>query len=385
MVPQNPEVAQVKSTPPVPEWLRSFRHPAYKNIYEWIPQETRIFGTESLFGDWDAEVLLLAKDYAPASVIRQRMKSGDPRPYRAAERAIDGGRAMGVSTNENLRRLVRPLANVSMLYGSAFGGLMRNDCTTSGALPAYREILTQYAVPLLQWCVERLPRLRAIVCLGREATVTLENCSGVALPSGSPGRGIRLEFSGRQVLAFPMYHTSRAAAFAGGWPAREREWQLVAETLRGREVTAVRQPDHDKPIVRLVAARRPGNLPPSTMRKAGARQPGAFPEELRGWLPSERAPRSSGQTPWDSTSLAGKHVFLGALLRPEGATMTELWQALRRRGVDGWDTASKFKGGFGVVREMGWGLWVDRGSGRIYAYRQPAELRQIMSRALERR
>jgi hypothetical protein len=374
----------VKSTPQIPAWLYRYRHTAYTNIYEWLPGEPRVFGTESLFGDWDAEVLLLAKDYAPASIIRKRIESGDSRPYRAAERAIDGGRAMGVSTNENLRLLVRPIADIPMLYGSAFGGLMRNDDQTSGALPAYREILTRYAVPLLKWCIEELPRLRAIVCLGQEATETLENCFGLPLPFRSHGRATPFRLAGRELLAFPMYHTSRAAAHPGGWSAREREWQLVADRLKRNVESPLRPDGRIEPVFHRVRTPQPEDRAPVAKKRSGSTQTRVFPEELRDWLPSERSPRATAQVPWDSASRAGKHVFLGTLSRPGGATTTELWQALRRHGVEGWDTASKFKGGFGVVREMGWGLWVDRASGRIYAYRQTADLRRIKSRARDR-
>jgi hypothetical protein len=55
----------------IPESIRSFKHRHYTNIYELYPNERRLYGTESLFGDWDGELLLLAKDFAPARLIEE--------------------------------------------------------------------------------------------------------------------------------------------------------------------------------------------------------------------------------------------------------------------------------------------------------------------------
>jgi hypothetical protein len=46
-------------TPQLPEWVRSYRLAGYRNIYELVPLETRLYGTESLYGDWNGDLRLL--------------------------------------------------------------------------------------------------------------------------------------------------------------------------------------------------------------------------------------------------------------------------------------------------------------------------------------
>lgn len=226
----------MRSTPPVPDWLQSFRHPCYTNIYEMYPAEDRVFGTESLFGDWDAEVLLFAKDFAPRSVIEARRAGGDPRPFRHGDREQERRftppdrkvNTMGCRTNEHLKNLVAVLGTMPLLYGSALGGLMRNDGKTSGRLPDEKRVLREYAVPLLRWCVTQLPKLRAIACLGNHAFDVV--CMFAVKPAPAPRHGepCPLTIEGRQLDVFRLYHP--AAPYKAG-ALFHREWQDMAQVL----------------------------------------------------------------------------------------------------------------------------------------------------------
>jgi hypothetical protein len=164
----------MRKPPPIPDWLRAFRHPSYTNIYELCPNEKHVFGTETLFGDWDADLLLLAKDYAPSHIIRQRIKSGEDSPFRHGVRCKD---QMGWRTNENLEKLAEEMGEVRLLYGSALGGLMRNDGATSGRLPDFTQLKRTFAARLLNWCIEHLPNLKGIACLGKDALKVVSFCS----------------------------------------------------------------------------------------------------------------------------------------------------------------------------------------------------------------
>ncbi len=70
------------TTPTIPSWIRSFAYPGYINAYslDRLKEEPKLFCTETLFGDWDAPTLLLAKDAAPAQAIRTLAEGGRSGP-----------------------------------------------------------------------------------------------------------------------------------------------------------------------------------------------------------------------------------------------------------------------------------------------------------------
>lgn len=88
-------------TPPLPPWIRDARVDGYLTAHALLPDETRVYGTESLYGDWDAPVLLLAKDFAPSKILHERLASGETRPYRHEP---------GLRTNVRLERLTTLLS-----------------------------------------------------------------------------------------------------------------------------------------------------------------------------------------------------------------------------------------------------------------------------------
>jgi len=159
----------MKSTPPLPDWIRHARVRGYVTAQQLCPGEPRLYGTESLYGDWEGEVLLLAKDFGPSRILLERIASGDPRPYRHSPEML---------TNRRLQRLAEPLANRGILYGSALGNLLRADGRVSGSLPNRRAAL-DYGTVVTRFVVERMTSLQWIVCLGREAWEVASSDLGV--------------------------------------------------------------------------------------------------------------------------------------------------------------------------------------------------------------
>jgi len=147
------------ATPPLPTWIREARVPDYVTAHALCPQETRLYGTESLYGDWSGQVLLLAKDFAPSQLLRQRIDAGDARPYRHEP---------SWRTNKRLRRFAHLHQKQGTLYGSALANLLRDDGERSGELP-HREEAMEYGTRVLRSVVERMPRLCWIMCLGQDA------------------------------------------------------------------------------------------------------------------------------------------------------------------------------------------------------------------------
>jgi hypothetical protein len=110
----------------LPTWITEVDVPGYVAAHQLCPGEPRLFGTESLYGDWDGAVLLLAKDFGPTRIVHDRLAAGDPRPYRHEPR---------MRANRQLQRLAASVEGMGLLYGSALGNLLRDDGRISGALP----------------------------------------------------------------------------------------------------------------------------------------------------------------------------------------------------------------------------------------------------------
>lgn len=225
-----------KNTPPLPPSIRAFRHARYETAHmlAGLEGETKLFSTETLFGDWDGETLLLAKDAAPSEVLRRRIKEGDPSPWRHADR--ERGDKIGVQTNEGVVKIANLLAG-RKLYGSALGNLLRNDGATSGSLPSLDSVeIRQYITQLLAFVVANMPNLSAIVCLGQDAYSAACANSTPARSYLKAGESCEASMFGRDLLIGHLKHPSRP--FKGGWLARNEEWIEVANSCNARLRTA---------------------------------------------------------------------------------------------------------------------------------------------------
>jgi hypothetical protein len=179
-------------TPDLPSWIRGFTDPSCTNVYELLPDERKLYGTESLvgrdgrveptwrYGHWeDAELLLLAQDPSNVEVIRER-RDGEatrgipphPDPFGAWDWRFDkhgSPQRDGGESNRNLHWLAQQIG-CHKLYGSAFAGLLKHAKRRSGKTPGGPRV-AQYKADILRWVVDpsRTPRLRAVACLGEKA------------------------------------------------------------------------------------------------------------------------------------------------------------------------------------------------------------------------
>ncbi len=201
-------------TPSLPRWLRDTRISGYVNIYELCPEETRVYGTESLYGDWHGQILILAQDFYPSSFIRKQMSEGVARPYSHNPQA---------PTNTRLQRYVSQVCagshplQCNILYGSALAGLLRDDGSKRGTLSNKAEALA-YGRRVLDFTIANMPRLKAIVCLGGPAWAC------VAPSLGAPRD--RREF----IDSGTPFRTGKLAIFAGHHP--------VASIAKNRQLQA---------------------------------------------------------------------------------------------------------------------------------------------------
>lgn len=202
-------------TPEIPDWIRRAKVAGYTTAHALCPGETRLYGTEDMFGDWNGAILLLAKDFGPSRILQDRIAARDPRPYRHDEAML---------ANIRLRHLAAPIRDHGLLYGSALANLLRDDDRVSGPLPNRRAAL-EYGAQVTRWVVEHMPRLEWVVCLGSEAWHVACQAYGV----GGDWRWHREEREplGSLLAAFhPSARTTRAQ--------QESPWETITQVVRSR-------------------------------------------------------------------------------------------------------------------------------------------------------
>ncbi len=210
-------------TPPIPEWMRNTRIEGYTNIYEMLPKESRIYGTESLFGDWSGRVLVLAQDFAPIDFVNARIAAGEEEPYRHNQNLQTNNRLF--KQTALIRSSDRP-RTCGVLYGSALAGLCKRDNAFRSPLPN-RRVAIEYGAKVLKYVVSNMPNLRVIVGLGTVPNTMIANVfqpgcdwksARDACESVSTNANIALVFA-----SHPVSSTKRELV--------KRRWDLVANRL----------------------------------------------------------------------------------------------------------------------------------------------------------
>lgn len=236
---QDGGVADVRRTPVLPDWIRSFSDPACTNVYELpgFERERKLYGTEILvgrdgveesswrYGDWDAELLLLAQDAASVDNIKQRIGQ-HPDPFCALDWRCNTD---GMEANRNLHWLAQQV-DCRKLYGSAFAGLLKHGMRSDP--PPKSDAIRMHIRKVLQWVTDpaQTPNLRIIACLGNPArdlvadTLVRDRHSRAMLKHGV-GSTIR---AGR-VRVIHLMHPSRINQGKGGCgPRAWASWQRIA-------------------------------------------------------------------------------------------------------------------------------------------------------------
>lgn len=208
-------------TPPIPADIRNARVKGYRNVYELLPHETRLYGTESLYGDWNGRLLLLAKDFACSSLVQERIDHGCADPYRHAQHLRTN--KLLIKHAAGLTRSTDPVS-CGILYGSALASLLRDDSEMSGNLPNKAEAM-DFGVRALRFTLQNMPNLQVIGCLGQEAWQCVCRCLDFPHSNWKEARdteGLRQHGS---LTLIPGFHPAARTAT----PRQERFWELVVQ------------------------------------------------------------------------------------------------------------------------------------------------------------
>lgn len=166
-------------TPPIPDRFRSISSPGYVNVFEFGLGNKNLWGTETMFGDWNGEYLLVAKDFYPASYIRLLQAAGEKYPYRHHPGIPTNTKLMNILHRDFNTLRIDPLGwydhrSCNFLYISACF-LLRDDGWTSGALPEGGDAAMKASEPVVLWTMskENMPNLKTIVAMGDDAKAAL--------------------------------------------------------------------------------------------------------------------------------------------------------------------------------------------------------------------
>ncbi|MFG0300058.1 MAG: hypothetical protein ACF8K1_10715 [Phycisphaerales bacterium JB047] len=210
-------------TPPIPDWIRSYRCPKgrFRNIYEYAPEESRLYGTESMFGDWDGELLLLGQDFCCTDDVEQWINQGRERVFAHNPTMI---------TNRSLELHTRGFG-CGMLYGSALAGMLKIGGSNSG-LPGWSH-MRGHLSEVLRFTIEHMSNLSAIACMGSAAWDLCHHADerehiplSHALKYRCPSR-----FDGLPVYAMP--HPARARSVLGSKERVQERWDWMRTDLLG--------------------------------------------------------------------------------------------------------------------------------------------------------
>lgn len=221
----------MSNTPTIPSWIREFLYSGYTNVYSFLDNCPRLYGTETLFGDWSAEVLLLAKDGAPTHVIKSLSLKEGQSAWRHAQREL--GDIGGWRTNERLTKLVSGIPGPK-LYGSATANLLFDDPRWSRTLSEFKTgQLHDYLVNVLRWVISCMPNLRVIACLGEHAwyltSCVLGNKQAALnyLQFRNNHLHISGEMNGKIIVATSHYHPAARVSTSH----MKANWDLISNIL----------------------------------------------------------------------------------------------------------------------------------------------------------
>ena len=218
--------------PPVPEWIRKFSYPGWTNAFHLLPTNNRLYGTETLFGDWNSRVLLLAKDWGPTDELK--LGIADPKetnPWRHAQREL--GDRGGCRSNQMLLRLASVIPG-GKLYGSAAANMLYDSPGWSRSLPGFESgPLHEFLKGVLSWVLESMPRVQHVACLGNEAwyltCTTIDNRS--AANAFAEYRDSFQSVSGavgkKKISAFALYHPAARVSNE----SKEKGWRALSASL----------------------------------------------------------------------------------------------------------------------------------------------------------
>lgn len=152
----------------------------YRNINELYKQRNQLHACETLFGDWNAKVMILAQDAANFNSLKKLSEESKENPFRHSPEN---------KTNQNLYQVIKSLdifdlgkyeipnnTNCGLYYANAIW-LLKNSDSMSGSITDTKEAYKINKV-IFDATVSNLPNLRLILTLGEHSFNFIKFCFG---------------------------------------------------------------------------------------------------------------------------------------------------------------------------------------------------------------
>lgn len=219
----------------------------YRNINEIYPQYNQLHACETLFGDWNARVMILAQDAANFETLDLLLKKHPKEnPFRHGEK---------VKTNLNLHNLLRATKhfnlgdysrpnnkNCGVYYANAVW-LLKISHSMSGAL-VNKEKVFDASKEVIKATLFNLNNLNLIITLGREPFLFLKEVFKNEIMGEWPEVVLKrklnkFNYQGKEYLVGSIYHTSNRGIISRanqngfiGKNSKKKGEELCLEDLR---------------------------------------------------------------------------------------------------------------------------------------------------------
>ena len=213
------------------------------------PNIDRFYPTETLYGDWDGEVLFLAQDALPAPLLEKYIQDFRKKGIPISETWVHADRDNpnlknldksikpgGFITNQNLRKFKEKyIGSKGALYGSAAANMLFDNGTTKmrGATGFNHPDFQEYMQSVLEWVVKSMPNLKTIFCLGKAPwevsssflKLDKKDREYKKFKGGPPKRAI---IGTKEIEIIASYHPTAAITKA----RRNESWEYLKKSLK---------------------------------------------------------------------------------------------------------------------------------------------------------
>lgn len=193
----------------------------YKNINELFVQDSQLHACETLFGDWDSEVMILAQDAANFFTLKSLYEKDNSNPFHHDYKN---------RTNVNLFELMLSLSRFNLsdyripnnrscgLYYANAIWMLKDSKTMSGPITNKESAYKESAV-IFKATLENLPKLKLIITLGQHSfnfiKYYFKNQVGTEWHSTVTNRKLHeVQSDGLSYLVGSIYHTSNRGMIA---------------------------------------------------------------------------------------------------------------------------------------------------------------------------
>lgn len=193
----------------------------YRNINELYKQSNQLHACETLFGDWDAEVMILAQDAANFNTLKKMAEESNNNPFRHCPKN---------KTNQNLYEVMNSLKffdlgsyeipnnkKCGLYYANAIW-LLKDSDGMSGSITKTKEAYKENK-KVFDATVFNLPKLKLILTLGAHSFNFLKFFYGGQISndwhqSVAERKVNAVQVGERNLLIGSIYHTSNRGMIA---------------------------------------------------------------------------------------------------------------------------------------------------------------------------